>query len=161
MLKFNLIEVITCIFIKGSVLIKVKMVWWNWILVSKTTWLLGQINRVRDIRIGQILIRESLLIPINVANWLIFASNLSINWVKMFWGWIMSSILFSKSVGSSWKGKYKSWFWKFCWNCESVMFSNCHSDSCKTSKLFSYSNFSSTSYSRKEVYEVECWKGGW
>ena len=138
---FNFIEVITCqivnVVLKGLVLVKFKVLWWNWILawvinkIFKTTWFLDHINMVRDIRDGQKLVRESFLILIipYLTNWLICTSNLLMDWVKSIWDWIMTSTLFSKSIGSSFcwggtrKGEYKSRFLKFCENYESIMFS--------------------------------------
>ena len=87
-----------------------------------------------------------------LTNWLICASNLSMDWVTKFWVWIMSSIIFSKSISSSWKGKYEGWFWKFCLNYESIRFWNYYLDSSKISILF----FKSTDFS---FYWGWTWKG--
>ena len=90
---------------QNSDLVKFKWVRWNWILVSKTTWFLVEIDRVRDIWIDQRLIRASFLIPMNVDQLTQLTSNLSIDWVEDFWNCCevscKISILFSRSDFSS------------------------------------------------------------
>jgi len=95
MLKFNFRKGITCrnitMVLKTWSLVKLKWVWWNWILVSKTTWFLSQIARVRNMRIGQRLIRENFLTLID--QFADYWVNLLIGHVTEFWVWIMFPIL--------------------------------------------------------------------
>ena len=72
---------------------------WNWILVFKTTWFIGPIDRIRDIRLVKGWQKKFFsLLFIKLLN---IESNLLTGWVIEFWVWIMSPILFA--IGSSWK----------------------------------------------------------
>ena len=156
--KFNFTKWITCqsvyVVLKILILVKFKWVWWNWILVSKAIWFLCPIDRVRDIRIGQRLTRENFLTLINQFAYI--ESNILIGRVIEFRVWIMSPILYS--IGSFWKGEYGSRFWKVWWNCESIRFWDCCSDSHKASILFSKIDLFTIGFYGKEVCEAWFWE---
>ena len=79
---------------------------------------------------------------------------ISISWLWAIWTWVMASIIFSKSIGSSfccdwaWKDGYEGWVWKFWWSRESIKFWGCCSDSRKISILVS------------KTSDWSFWKGG-
>jgi len=156
MCKFNFGKRITYQNVKVlKILSKFKWMWWNWILISKITWFLGPIDRVRGIKIGERLTRKTF----SLINSLIIESNPLIGRVIEFWVWIMSFILLA--IGSSWKDEYESWFWKLWWSRESIKFCDYCSDSRNSSLFIFRMDDCSFWIGVTEKDEYDSWKFSW